>query len=145
MASTITASGIGGPPSLAFGLGVECYVASAVSAFDDPEIEVPPKRVAEMLQAGEIELVDVREPYEWEAGHIAGEGHIELERLASRAETIPKQRPVVFQCRLGSRSAMAAQAFRQAGWDAHSMEGGLTAWDEQGLPLEPEGGHVAEH
>jgi hydroxyacylglutathione hydrolase/adenylyltransferase/sulfurtransferase len=116
-----------------------------VSAFDDPEIEVPPKRVAEMLQAGEIELVDVREPYEWEAGHIAGARHIELERLASRAENIPKQRPVVFQCRLGSRSAMAAQAFRQAGWDAHSMEGGLTAWDEQGLPLEPEGGHVAEH
>jgi rhodanese-related sulfurtransferase len=39
---------------------------------------------------------------------------------------------------------MAAQALREAGWDAHGMGGGIAAWAEAGLPLEPEGGVVAE-
>jgi rhodanese-related sulfurtransferase len=40
---------------------------------------------------------------------------------------------------------MAANAFRRAGFEAYSMVGGLSAWDAQGLPLVPEGGHVADH
>jgi rhodanese-related sulfurtransferase len=40
---------------------------------------------------------------------------------------------------------MAANAFRRAGYDAYSMVGGIAAWDEQGLPLEPTHGHVADH
>ena len=40
---------------------------------------------------------------------------------------------------------MALQAFKASGYDAHHMEGGLVAWAEKGLPLEPEDGSVAEH
>ena len=109
----------------------------------DVDLDIP--RVRELHDRGEIQLIDVREPYEHDAGRIAGARHIELERLASKAETISRDRPVVFYCRLGSRSGMAAQAFRHAGYDAYSMVGGLTAWDEQGLPLDPPDGRVAEH
>jgi hydroxyacylglutathione hydrolase/adenylyltransferase/sulfurtransferase len=115
-----------------------------VSAFSDPDIELTPQRVAELLQSG-VQLIDVREDYEVEAGRIAGSRHIELERLASQADTIDRERPVVFQCRLGARSAMAAQAFRTAGYEAYSMQGGLTEWVAAGLPIEPEDGRVAEH
>ena len=110
----------------------------------DPEIEVTPERAKELLDRGEAVVVDVREPYEREAGHIEGSRHVELERVASQAATLPKDQPVVFQCRLGARSAMAAQAFRQAGYDAWSMAGGLQAWDEAGLPIAG-GGQVADH
>ncbi len=110
----------------------------------DPEIEVTPERAKELLDRGEAVVVDVREPYEREAGHIEGSRHIELERVASQAETLPKDRPVVFHCRLGARSAMAAQAFRQAGYDAWSMAGGLQAWHDEGLPVAG-GGRVADH
>jgi rhodanese-related sulfurtransferase len=116
-----------------------------MGVFNDDEIDVSPAAVKQRLDAAEIQLVDVREPHEWEAGRIAGARHVELERLAAQAETISRDRPVVFQCRLGNRSAMAAQAFRTAGYDAYSMAGGLTAWAEEGLPLEPEDGHVAQH
>jgi rhodanese-related sulfurtransferase len=111
----------------------------------DPSHELEPERVKEMLDGGEIELVDVREQYEWDAGRIAGATHIELERLAGRAEELPRDRPIVFQCRLGARSAMAAEAFRASGWEAYNMTGGITAWVDRGLPIEPQGGHVAEH
>jgi rhodanese-related sulfurtransferase len=115
-----------------------------VSAFAQPEIEVTPAQAREMVDGG-AQLVDVREGYEVEAGRIAGARHIELERLASQAETIDRDRAVVFHCRLGSRSAMAAQAFRAAGYDAWSMAGGIQRWFDEELPIEPDGGYVADH
>ncbi len=112
--------------------------------FQDQEIEVGPDRAAEMIREG-VQLVDVRETYEHDAGRIEGARHIELERLASQAETIDRDQPVLFYCRLGARSAMAAQAFRRAGYEAYTMTGGLTDWHARGLPLEPEDGTVADH
>jgi rhodanese-related sulfurtransferase len=107
--------------------------------------ELSPERVAELHAEGAIELVDVREPYEHEAGRIAGARHLQFAELSQAAESIDRERPVVFYCRVGSRSALATQAFRASGFDAHNMAGGLVAWAQQGLPLEPEGGTVAEH
>ena len=108
-------------------------------------MEVDPARAADMIHDERVQLVDVRETYEHEAGRIAGARHVELERLAAQAETIDRDRPVLFYCRLGARSAMAASAFRRAGYDAYTLTGGLTAWHEQGLPLEPDDGTVADH
>jgi rhodanese-related sulfurtransferase len=110
----------------------------------NPEIEVTPQRTKELLDSGDALVVDVREPYEREAGHIEGSRHIELERLSSEAESLPQDQTIVFHCRLGARSAMAAQAFKAAGFDAWSMAGGLKRWDEEGLPVDG-GGEVADH
>jgi len=110
----------------------------------DPQIEVTPARAKELLDAGDAVVVDVREPYEREAGHIEGSRHIELERVAAQAATLPRDKTIVFHCRLGARSAMAAQAFKQAGYDAWSMAGGLQEWHDQGLPVAG-GGRVADH
>jgi rhodanese-related sulfurtransferase len=114
-------------------------------AFTDPAYELTPTQVKEALESGDIELIDVREPYEWDAGRIPGATHIEIERLASRAEEIPADKVIVFLCRLGIRSAMAMQAFRASGWDAYHLGGGIQRWADEGLPLEPEDGRVAEH
>ena len=111
----------------------------------DPEIEVTPEHTAEALADGSAQVIDVREPYEVEAGHIAGSRHIELQALAAQAETIDRDRPVIFQCRSGARSLMAAQAFRRAGYDAWSMAGGLDLWGAEGRAIEPADGRVAEH
>jgi rhodanese-related sulfurtransferase len=105
--------------------------------------EYGPREVAELLARDEIQLVDVREPYEHEAGAIAGDRLVVLSELASQAHTIDRERAVVFYCRSGSRSAMATEAFRDAGYDAHNMAGGLLDWEAAGLPLEPADGHVA--
>jgi rhodanese-related sulfurtransferase len=105
--------------------------------------DVTPRRVAEMLGDGETQLVDVRRPDEHEAGRIAGAVHIELDRLPSEAGALDRGRPIVFYCRSGSRSAMATDAFRASGYDAYNMAGGLEAWAESGLPLDPADGRVA--
>lgn len=102
-----------------------------------------PQQLARALGEQDIQLIDVRAPDEHEAGRIAGDRLIELGELGARAQSIERSRPVVFYCRSGARSAMATEAFRQAGYDAHNLEGGLLAWQAAGLPLEPPGGHVA--
>jgi rhodanese-related sulfurtransferase len=107
--------------------------------------ELSPERVAELHAAGEIELVDVREPYEREAGHVAGSRHIEFSRLSQEAASLDREKPLVLYCRMGSRSSVALQAFKASGFDAHNMQGGLVAWADKGLPLEPEDGSVAQH
>jgi len=113
---------------------------------EQSSIELEPERVAAwMAQDAPPQVIDVREPYEREAGHVAGSRHIELQALSSQAATVERDRPVVFYCRVGARSDMAAQAFRAAGYEAYSMAGGLVRWAGEGRPLSPQGGRVAEH
>ncbi|HTP22703.1 MAG TPA: rhodanese-like domain-containing protein [Mycobacteriales bacterium] len=102
-----------------------------------------PQQVADLMAQGEVQLIDVRQPEEHDAGRIAGDRLVVLSDLAGVVDSIDRQRPVVFYCRTGSRSAMATEAFRGAGFDAHNMLGGLLDWHAAGLPLEPANGHVA--
>ncbi|HEX5224513.1 MAG TPA: rhodanese-like domain-containing protein [Solirubrobacteraceae bacterium] len=117
-----------------------------MSSAQAEQLELDPERVAEMLaEPSPPQLIDVREPYEREAGHIAGSEHIALTQLTGAAASIDRDRPVVFYCRVGARSLMAAQALRAAGFQAYSMEGGLARWAREGRALSPEGGYVADH
>lgn len=104
-----------------------------------------PHEVAELLAAEEIEIVDVREPYEHEAGHLAGARHVPLHWLGKSIDSFDLEVPIVFVCRIGARSAMAAQAFSEAGFVAHNLRGGMLAWQQEGLPIAPDGGYVADH
>jgi rhodanese-related sulfurtransferase len=106
------------------------------------EQELTPAQVAEL---GDVQLVDVRTEAEYEAGHLTGARHVPLEQVPSVASELDAGRPLVFYCRVGERSALAAEAFRGAGFEAYTMSGGLVAWAEDGRPLEPEGGEVAQH
>jgi len=116
--------------------------AARLAGVGELPFELSPARAAELLAEDRAELIDVREPYEREAGHIPGSRHVELSTLADSAHDLPLDRPLVFQCRVGARSAQAAFAFRRAGFDAHNLDGGIVAWEQAGLPVE---GRVADH
>ena len=114
-----------------------------MSADESTDVNLEPPRVREMFESGEAQLIDVRRPGEVEAGHIAGSVHMEMTEVGARSDEIARDKPVIFYCRVGARSALVTEAFRNAGYDARNMAGGLQAWAEQGLPLEPEDGTVA--
>jgi rhodanese-related sulfurtransferase len=102
---------------------------------------LPPAQVATLEGA---QLIDVREDYEHEAGHIPGSRRIDPAELTAAAATLDQSKPVVFYCRSGDRSTMPAEAFRTSGWEAYTLDGGLAAWVEAGQPLEPEDGEVSQ-
>ena len=108
------------------------------------ETQITPQRATELAGSG-AELIDVRHTDEWDAGRIAGARHLEMNDLADHAESIPRDRPVIFYCRVGNRSAMATEAFRASGFTAYNLAGGITEWVRQGRPIEPADGHVAQH
>lgn len=105
------------------------------------DTQLDPERAAAMIASG-AQLIDVRRPYEWEGGRIEGARHIEMNDLSASAETIDRDRPVIFYCRGGNRSEMAAAAFREAGYEAYNMAGGIEAWVGAGRPLDPADGEV---
>jgi rhodanese-related sulfurtransferase len=106
--------------------------------------ELAPERLAEMLEAGVVDLIDVRRAHEWEAGHIPGARRVEVNDLPGEAATLDRGRPVVLYCRSGSRSELVADGLSSDGFDAHALAGGITAWAEEGRPLDPGEGYVAE-
>lgn len=84
----------------------------------------------------DVFLVDVREEYEFAAGHIPEATLIPLGQLASRLDEIPKDKTVVAVCRSGNRSGQATQLLRQAGFDAHNMNGGMISWEQAGFDIQ---------
>lgn len=85
---------------------------------------------------GDIQIVDVREAAEWEAGRIEGSVHIPLsELMAGRLESLDTNRPVVAVCRSGNRSEVASLMLGARGFDAYNMEGGTEAWVAADLPF----------
>jgi rhodanese-related sulfurtransferase len=105
--------------------------------------EVSREQARKLVDEG-AQLVDVRADHEWEVGRIAGASHLPLDELPQRVGEIEKDRPVVVYCRGGNRSSMATAALAEAGFDAVKLSDGIVGWDEADLPLEPEGGYVAE-
>jgi rhodanese-related sulfurtransferase len=109
------------------------------------DVDYTPREVFELAGNGDVQLIDVRTAAEVDAGRISGGRHIELLDLQGQAEALDRDRPVIFYCRSGARSAMATAAFRGAGFEAYNMSGGLLEWVAQGLPIEPADGYVADH
>jgi rhodanese-related sulfurtransferase len=82
-----------------------------------------------------VQVVDVRYPNEWEAGHIEGSVHIPADELDDRLGELSRDRPVVTVCRSGSRSAAAAEQLAVEGFTVENLEGGVLAWVEAGRSL----------
>jgi rhodanese-related sulfurtransferase len=105
--------------------------------------EVGREEALELIDEG-AQLIDVRADHEWEAGRISGATHVPLPDLPQRLDEIDKDRLVVVYCRGGNRSSMATAALGEAGYDAVKLSEGIVGWSGEDLPLEPEGGYVAD-
>lgn len=90
------------------------------------------------LEGGHALLVDVREPDEYAAGHAPGAVLMPLAEIG--AERLPVGVDLMMICRSGNRSSKAVQRLGQAGRSALNVDGGMTAWQQAGLPVETDDG-----
>ena len=98
----------------------------------DKLLRLSPADTRALLGKPGFVIVDVREPYEFEAGHLPDSLHIPLGELADRFAEIPRDATPVFICRVGGRSLQACAFALQAGAaQAVNLEGGLKAWAAQ--------------
>jgi adenylyltransferase/sulfurtransferase len=95
--------------------------------------EIEPSQLASRLKKGEqLEIIDVREPYEWEIGHIPGARLVPLGNIAEEIPLLDKRRETILYCKVGARSMYAAQQLAEAGVsDVRNLAGGILRWIDE--------------
>ncbi|MDX1674906.1 MAG: molybdopterin-synthase adenylyltransferase MoeB [Longimicrobiales bacterium] len=103
--------------------------------------EITPAELKERLDAGaDLDLVDVREPYEWKIFNLGDYGAelIPLDQLQARLEGLDRDREIVFYCRSGARSGDVTRYLRDRGWDnVRNLTGGILRWGDEVDPSTP--------
>jgi len=83
----------------------------------------------------ELTVLDVREPIEWQHGHVEGSVHVPMMDIPERVGDLPTEGQVLVVCKVGGRSAQVVQYLQQHGIDAFNLDGGLLEWHAAGRPL----------
>jgi len=105
----------------------------------EPFYRVDVPEAAEMVGQPDVAVIDVREPHEYNAGHIPGATLIPVNSVFARREELPKDKKIVFVCAVGQRSALAAELAAAAGLppeQLYTLDGGTEAWRKAGHPVE---------
>jgi len=105
-----------------------------------PVKEIGTLNVTQLMNHEKAVLLDLREPAEFTDGKLPGAVHIPMSQLAQRAGELASlsSRPVVAYCALGRRSPSAGGILAKAGFGSiYSLRGGIKAWKDAGLPVEP--------
>ncbi len=90
-------------------------------------------------QGDDIQIIDVREPHEYEIGQIPNSKLIPLGQVLNRMNEIDPGRETVMHCKMGGRSAKAIEALQRSGFPGHlvNLKGGITAWSNEVDPSVP--------
>ena len=102
--------------------------------------EITAKELKERLDRGDdLQVIDVREPNEYEAARLAGSKLIPLGQVVARMSEIDESRETIVHCKLGGRSAKAIEALTRAGFAGRlvNLKGGITAWSNEVDPSVP--------
>jgi len=106
------------------------------SLFGPPVPTVNVQKLNEILKSAKRPLViDVRQPEEYQAGHIAGAKLIPLGSIKQHLNELPKDKEIVCVCASGSRSRSAAKQLIEAGYTVLDMSGGMMNWQRSGFPV----------
>lgn len=90
----------------------------------------------QLFEEGKRQIIDVRTPGEWDAGHIEGARHIELASIPKALKELSTEQPLALICGSGYRSSVAASYLKAAGFsDVGSVRGGMQGWRQAGLPI----------
>jgi rhodanese-related sulfurtransferase len=102
----------------------------------EPFSRIDVAEAKEMLDNGAA-IIDVRETFEYDAGHVPNAGHIPVNTVYARRDELPKDKDLIFICAVGQRSALAAEMAAAAGLTRlFNLEGGTEAWIKAGQPVE---------
>ena len=105
----------------------------------EPFYRVDVAEAKEMVKDPSVAVIDVRDPHEYQAGHVPDATLIPVNSVFARREELPKDGKILFVCKMGSRSALAAGMAAAAGLPAerlYNLEGGTDAWVKAGEPVE---------
>lgn len=121
---------------VACGGGETAVSEEAIDVANLPDT-VDVQTVADLLDNEDVYVLDVREQWEYDEGHIPGITLLPMNEVPANLDQIPTDKEVILTCRSGNRSGQVTDYLREQGFDnVHNMEGGILAWEAAGLPVE---------
>ncbi len=100
---------------------------------------VTPQQALDLVTSGAAYGIDVREQYEWDAGHF---DQFKLNPMSEfDLSAVPTDKPIIFICRSGNRSGQVCNALAQSGLEIMNLDGGMLAWQAAGLPMSAASGN----
>ncbi len=120
--------------------GAETAAPVAENSLDTAPLELPAEvdahTVADVKGRPDVYLLDVREQWEYDEGHIPGVTLLPMGEIPARLDEIPTDKEVIVTCRSGNRSGQVTEFLRQNGFDnVHNMAGGILAWEQAGYEV----------
>ncbi len=113
--------------------GIEGWKQAGFDLAQMPQATV--EELRKRLDAGDVQVLDVRRQGEWDAGHIEGAGFYPLDRFKAALPSLQKGAPVAVHCKGGYRSMIAASLLQRAGHNVINVIGGFDAWEKEKLPV----------
>ena len=103
----------------------------------EPFTRITASEAKEMIEKGDVQVVDTRERYEYDEGHVPGANNIPHMATLPRNAELARDKPIIFVCATGQRSAVAAEFAATLGLDdLYNVEGGTVAWIKAGYAVE---------
>ena len=107
-----------------------------------PAVDV--KATSEMKERDDVCVVDVREQWEYDVGHIPGVLHLPMSQIANRVGEIPSDKTLIIACKSGQRSGRVTSWLKHNGYEeVYNMQGGILAWDRASYAVETGEGEPA--
>ncbi len=106
-----------------------------------PFQNIDAEEAQQLIQDGKVKVIDVRQGYEYQSGHVEGAALVPINGLYDFAvglsqQDIAKDQPVIFVCEMGQRSAAASEVAAIAGYQTvYNLEGGMNNWRYSGMPV----------
>ena len=122
-------------------IGCSAPTPAAPAVDPDAALNLDPSIDADTLAAikdrDDVVVLDVREQWEYDEGHIPGVVHIPMNDVPARISEIPTDGTVIVSCRSGNRSSVITGFLREEGFsNVHNLDGGIVGWQSAGLPVE---------
>ncbi|GAB3387931.1 hypothetical protein GCM10027568_08350 [Humibacter soli] len=107
-----------------------------MASVNEPGSSIEASDAISLVAGGDVWLLDVREPFEWEDGHVPDAHHIPMRELGERQHELPDDgTPIAVICHVGGRSRTVTDALVGADYPAVNVAGGMVAWQSSGGPV----------
>jgi rhodanese-related sulfurtransferase len=109
----------------------------AIKNAQEPFSRITVDEAKEIIARDSVAVIDVREPHEYDAGHVPNAKLIPVATVYARRDELPRDRDVIFVCAVGQRSALACEMAAAVGLTRlYNLEGGTDAWIKAGEPVD---------
>jgi hydroxyacylglutathione hydrolase len=113
------------------GIGTWRNMGKSIATMDSLSVD----EFHDRITGGDMTVVDVREDWEWDEGHVNGAMHVYVGNIREKLQEVPRDRPVACICASGRRSSITASILQAEGYDVSNVQGGMNAWNSRKFPL----------